>query len=140
MAVNVDEGVTENLSTDVNIPEDHEGSESGSTVSFDVGEKFLSYEALKDKVSAYECSRNVQLCHSDSRTLEAAKKRAPRKVALANDALVYYSINLSCVFGGKKYHSKGHGKRPHQRYVSIYIYTSNLAPPLLCSMGVNRVC
>ena len=43
MAVNVDEGITENLSTDVNIPEDHEGSESGSTVSFDVGEKFLSY-------------------------------------------------------------------------------------------------
>jgi maleate cis-trans isomerase len=48
------------------------------------------------------------------RTLETARKRAPRKIAQANQALVYYSINLSCVFGGKRYHSKSHGKRPHQ--------------------------
>ena len=84
-------------------------------VSFVVGEKFASYEDLKAKITAYEKSRSIQLCHSDSRTLEAAKKRIPRKVERAKKELVYYHINLSCVFGGKKYRCKGNGNRPHQR-------------------------
>lgn len=85
------------------------------SVSFAVGEKFASYDELKTKIKAYENSRSVQLCHSDSRTLEAAKKRIPRKVERAKKDLVYYHISLSCVFGGKKYHNKGSGKRPRQR-------------------------
>ena len=40
----------------------------------------------------------------------------------ANTALVYYSIILSCVFGGKKYNNKGSGKRPHQRYTELVDY------------------
>ena len=86
------------------------------SVSFAVGEKFASYDELKTKITAYENSRSVQLSHSDSRTLEAAKKRVPRKVERAKKDLVYYHISLSCVVGGKKYHNKGSGKRPHQRY------------------------
>jgi hypothetical protein len=93
---------------------EHEIEGFEATVCFAVGEKFSSYDTLKDKISGYESSRSVQRYHSDSRTLEAARKRAPRKIAQANQALVYYSINLSCVFGGKRYHSKSHGKRPHQ--------------------------
>ena len=89
-------------------------------VSFAVGEKF-AYDELKTKVNAYEISRSVQLCHSDSRTLEAAKKRVPKKVERARKDLVYYHINLSCVFGGKKYQSKGSGKRPHQRYMCVCV-------------------
>ena len=85
------------------------------SVSLAVGEKFESYDELKTKIKTYENSRSIQLCHSDSRTLEAAKKRVPRKVERAKKDLVYYHINLSCVFGGKRYQSKGSGKRLHQR-------------------------
>ena len=84
-------------------------------ICFVVGEKFSTYDELKEKIEAYERTRNVQFCHSDSRTLEAAKKRAPRKVADAKEELLYYRISLSCVFGGKKYQNRGSGKRPHQR-------------------------
>ena len=85
------------------------------SVGFAIGEKFSSYSALKEKISAYEESTNIQLNHSDSKTLEAARKRVPRKVEKARKDLVYYYINLSCVFGGKKYQCKGSGKRPRQR-------------------------
>ena len=90
-------------------------AEQGDGVAFVVGEKFSSYDELKAKVSTYEKSKCVQLCCSDSRTLDAARKRVPRKVENAKKDLVYYRINLSCVFGGKKYQSKDGGKRPHQR-------------------------
>ena len=88
-------------------------------VCFTVGEKFSSYMYLhlKEKVAAYEKAKSVQLSHSDSKTLQAASKRIPLKAAKANKDLVYYYINLSCVFGGKKYQGKGKGKRPNQRSV-----------------------
>ncbi len=88
---------------------------SSDSVSFVIGEKFSSYDNLKDKISSYESTKCVQLYHSDSRTLEAAKNRVPCKVAKANHELVYYCINLACVFGGRKYRNRGSGKRPHQR-------------------------
>ena len=81
------------------------------SVGFAIGEKFPSYSAQKEKICAYEESTNIQLNHSDSKTLEVARKRVPCKVEKAKD-LVYYYINFSCVFGGKKYQCKGSGKRP----------------------------
>ena len=84
---------------------------------FTVGDKFSSYDELREKISQYEQSRSVQLNHNDSRTLESARKRVPRKVEKANKALVYHYINFSCVFGGKQYRCKGHGRRPHHRVV-----------------------
>ena len=95
-------------------------AEQGDGVAFVVGEKFSSYDELKAKVSTYEKSR----CRSDSRTLDAARERVPRKVESAKKDLVYYRINLSCVFGGKKYQSKGGGKRPHQGDCSTQIMIS----------------
>ena len=86
-----------------------------SGVSFSLGEKFESFEAVRGKISRYKESHSVQLCRSDSRTLEAAGKRVPLRVEKANRALVYYEINFSCVFGGRQYKRKGSGKRPHQR-------------------------
>ena len=77
---------------------------------FIVGEKFSTYDEFKKKVDAYERFHIVQLYRSDSRTLEAAKKRVPRKVNKAKTELNYYQINLSCVFGGRKYCNKGSGK------------------------------
>ena len=73
---------------------DGDGDES---VCFAVGDKFYTYDELKKKIDAYERFRSVQLCHSDSRTLEAAKKRVPRKVSKAKKELMYYQINFSCI-------------------------------------------
>ena len=44
----------------------------------------------------------IQLAHRDSRTLTAAAKRAPEIVEKVNKELLYYTIVLTCVFGGKK--------------------------------------
>ena len=86
-------------------------------VCFTVGERFSSYHYLKEKVTAYEKAKSIQLSHSDSKTLQTASKRIPLKAAKANKDLVYYYINPSCVFGGKNY--QDNGKRPNQRSVLI---------------------
>ena len=91
-------------------------STSLPSVLFTVGEKFSSYTQLKEKIVAYERSNCVQLTHTDSKTLETARKRATVKAGKAKQDLVYYYIHLTFVFGGKKYQSKGKGKRPNQRY------------------------
>ena len=62
----------------------------------------------------FENTNFIQLGHRDSRTLEAAKKRVPKRVEGANKELKYYSIHLTCVFGGKKYKNKSSGKRTNQ--------------------------
>ena len=41
--------------------------------------------------------------------LEPAKK-APKRVNKAKRELVYYSLHLTCLFGGKRFHSKGSGQ------------------------------
>lgn len=88
---------------------------ASAATEFVVGESFTSYEQLEEKVKIYERSNFVQLGHRDSRTLEAARKRVPIRVDGANKELKYYSIHLTCVFGGKKYKNKSTGKRVNQR-------------------------
>ena len=67
-----------------------------------VGDSFDSYNEFKDCVREFELANHTQLVHRDSRTLNAAKKRAPKVVEQAKPDLLYYSIHLTCVFGGKK--------------------------------------
>ena len=85
-------------------------------MSFSVGDTFSSYNELLGRVKSFEETMYSQLVHRDSRILEAAAKRVPKKVEKANKELVYYTINLTCVFGGKKYQNRGTGIRPQQRY------------------------
>ena len=87
---------------------------SGESFRFLLGESFSTYGDLEDKVKRYEKSAAVQLTHRDSRTLEGMRTRAPNRVKKANSQLVYYSIYLSCVFGGKNYKNKGSGQRGTQ--------------------------
>ena len=63
--------------------------------SFAVGDTFSSYDDLKKKLAEFEKSHSVQLTQRDSRTLEAAARRVPKRVKNANTALVYYSISFS---------------------------------------------
>ena len=47
----------------------------------------------------------VQLTQRDSRTLEAARKRVPKRVEVAKTKLIYYNICFAYVLGGKKYNT-----------------------------------
>ena len=85
------------------------------SVNFVVGEKFSSYEQLEEKITAYQDGNNIQLVYTDSRTLDAARKRAPKRIQKANHKLRYYSLHLTCNLGGKQFQSKGSGQRTHHR-------------------------
>ena len=82
---------------------------------YSVGDTFSSYNELLGRVKAFEETMHLQLVHRDSRTLEVAAKRVPKKVERLRKR-VYYTINLMCVFDGKKYQNRGGGVRPQQRY------------------------
>ena len=75
--------------------------EECDSVNFVLGEKFSSYEQLKEKITAYQQGNrnNVQLAYTDSRTLDAARKRAPKRIQKANENLHYYSLHLTCNLG-----------------------------------------
>ena len=87
-----------------------------ATDEFVIGEKFSSYDELNAKIKTYQGNRFVQLAKRDSRTLEMAKRRVPKRIEVANPSLVYYTVHFACVFGGKKYKSEGKGQRYKQRY------------------------
>ena len=85
-------------------------------MSFLVGDTLSLYNELLGRVKSFEETTYSQLVHRDSQTLEVAAKRVPKKVEKANKELVYYTINLTCVFGRKKYQNRGTGIRSQQRY------------------------
>ena len=62
-------------------------SEASNSCSFIVGERFSSYKQLKEKVEVFEKANSIQFGYKDSRTLEAAKKRVPKRVEQANPEL-----------------------------------------------------
>ena len=86
---------------------------SDNSFRFFVGESFPTYSDLEAKIRTYEVSAYVQLTHRDSRTLEGMKTRAPNRVKEANPQLLYYSIYLSCVFGGKNTKTKAQDREEH---------------------------
>ena len=88
--------------------------EASNTCHFMVGERFSSYKQLKEKVEVFEKANSIQFGYRDSRTLEAAKKRVPKRVERANSELKYYSIHLTCMFGGRRFKSKSTGLRKHK--------------------------
>ena len=77
-------------------------------VSLAVGESFESFEELKLKVKQYEEKHFVQFWIRDSRTVDSAQKRLTKKL---NEKIKYYEVVFCCVHGGKKFKSKGEGRR-----------------------------
>ena len=90
-------------------------STSVENVSFIIGEKFSSFMDVERKIKNYEKSKLVQLTRRDSRMLEAAAKRVPKRVEGAPSELKYYEVQYTCLFGGKVYKSRGSGQRTHQK-------------------------
>ena len=68
---------------------------------FYVGQRFSSLDELERIKSKYEDDNFCELWKKDVRTLAAAQKRVPKRIAIANPSLYYYSLLLSCKFGGE---------------------------------------
>lgn len=75
------------------------GKEATENV-FYVGQKFSSLDEKEQIKIIYEDDHFCELWKKDVRTLAAAQKRVPKRVAIANPSLLYYSLLLSCKFGG----------------------------------------
>ena len=100
-----DEADTVTLESSTDLPSN---DTSINLVCFIVGETLSSYLHLKEKVAAYEKAKSVPLMsHCNIKTVQVASKSIPLKTAKVNENLVYFYINLSCVFDGKKYQDKG---------------------------------
>lgn len=80
-----------------------------TSVSFLIGEKFSSYNALASKIECYQRPNNVQLYKRSSRSVAAAKSRCPKKSF--NEELKFSEVTFSCIHGGKNFKSEATGKR-----------------------------
>ena len=83
-------------------------SKFSGNISFAVGDSFHTFEELDKKIRLYEQCNSVQLWKRDTRTIQAAQKRMSRPL---NERIKYYEIVYSCIRGGKRFKSKGIGKR-----------------------------
>ena len=70
-------------------------------MSFYGGDTFSLYSELLGRAQDFEETNFTQLVHRNSRTLSAAAKRVSKKIEKANKDLLYYTIHLTCIFGGK---------------------------------------
>ena len=88
--------------------------------SFEVGDQLFPLTAtLAAGKEACEKASSVQLSRRDSRTLETAQKRVPKRVGVVKAELIYYNIYFTCVFGGKEYKNKGTGQMTRGRAIAI---------------------
>ena len=99
--------------SDTLYPVDHVGSKMASlepveAVSFAIGEQFLSYEVLEEKIKRYEQQQCIQLYKRDCRSISSAARRTDKVI---RPELKYHDITYCCVNGGQKYKAKGVGKR-----------------------------
>ena len=79
-----------------------------------VGKEFSSFEELSCSVKLWEKSNFVTLYTRSSRSIEACKKRAPKRTF--NDTLKFAELDYACVHGGRQYKSKSTNKRQCQKY------------------------
>lgn len=75
-----------------------------------VGARFSSYEQFLSAFNEYKKQNNVEFYVSDSRTLEAARKRYPNKVEKAPMSLKFYFVKMQCIHGGA-FKKRGSGQR-----------------------------
>lgn len=76
-------------------------TEQSKSQLFYIGQRISSIDELERLIKDYEDRTFCELWKKDVRTLKAAAKRVPRRIALADPALKYYALLLSCKFGGE---------------------------------------
>jgi len=77
-----------------------------------VGAEFISFSELEMRICRYESENFVELYIRSSRTIDAMKKRAPKKNFAPQ--LLFGDLQYACIHGGQKYKSKSTGARPQQ--------------------------
>lgn len=77
------------------------------------GTIFSSFEDLEKEIERYQRKNFVQFYRRDSRTIDAAIRRSPKRTFNAN--IRYSEIVYSCIHGGKKFKSECKGMRPQQQ-------------------------
>ena len=77
------------------------------------GQEFYSFEELSEGVKNWEKKNFVTLYTRSSRSIEAARKRAPNRTFL--DKLKFSELDYACVHGGREYKSNATQKRPCQK-------------------------
>lgn len=77
-----------------------------------IGTKFYSFDELHRAVKQFEEENCVNLYRKDSRTIEAAVKRCPKRVF--NSSLKYAEVHYACVRNGKYKSVVTTGERPNQ--------------------------
>ena len=83
------------IGKELDIEDDREDdSQRPSTRTFIVGREFHSFDELSSDVKEYECVNSVTLYTRSSRSIEAAKKRAPKRHFL--EGHVYSEIDYGC--------------------------------------------
>ena len=76
-------------------------TEQSKSQLFYIGQRISSIDELERLIKDYEDRTFCELWKKDVRTLKAAAKRVARRIALADPALKYYALLLSCKFGGE---------------------------------------
>ncbi len=77
------------------------------------GATFNSFDELEKEIMKYQHENYVQFYKRDSRTIDAALRRAPNRNF--NPSIQYSEVVYSCIHGGKKFKSESKGKRPQQQ-------------------------
>ena len=77
------------------------------------GQEFSSFEEVAESVKKWEKKKFVTLYTRSSRSIEAARRRAPNIRFL--DKLKFAELDYACVHGGQEYKSKATQKRPCQK-------------------------
>ena len=91
-----------------NSSQTNESLQEPKSLSFYVGQQFSKFEDLEQHLKVYEQQQFVKFWRRDSRTIEAAQKRVNKPI---RDQLKYYEITYNCIHGGKKFKTRGEGKR-----------------------------
>jgi len=77
-----------------------------------LGEKFSSFESLKDAVDRYQRDNNVQLIVKDSKLLGRIAKTMPKLMDVVNKDIIYYRLSYACEYHGE-YKARGKVKPNH---------------------------
>ena len=77
------------------------------------GNEFSSFQALSSAIKQWEETSFVTLYTRSSRSVEASRKRAPKRKF--NDELKFSELDYACVHGGREYKPKSTNIRKNQR-------------------------
>ena len=100
-----------------------------------IGTSFPSFDVLSTAIKNWELQNCVQLYVRDSRSVEAARKRATKKTY--KQELGFSEIRYACIHGGRKYRSQSLGKRSVKGYVPYHYVVSPLFVPFLYALPAN---